>query len=259
MTPHELNVEKTWPAGSFCCPAPALPFVTFATGEYDIKGDTLVKSRVFRNACDVSPPFCPIAFDPHSTQSGGRSNVSTLGLKIKQRVHMKCWMSPLIIGLVLVCFGQIANAQSESDRFAELFGENCQYPCFLGIQPGITTLSELEFQLAQQGIAYRYENSQLQWELPDQELLTDGTGLPFVAVTFTGGVVSQFSAPLNVSIQTVTEMFGSPSQITEYKGRYYLVYRDLGLAIAVDSLLGDVGRTDEIYVTEPNSDYGIVG
>lgn len=149
--------------------------------------------------------------------------------------------------------------QSDAELLRSLFDQNCAALCYLGLEPGVTTVLDLQARLEQDDIAYRFEYDQMEWRAPLQQAVTDGSGFPFVSATFTDGILTHFAAPINVSVQAVIELFGIPSEMTEDRGRYYLIYPAYGLAFALDALLSGCSRTDEIYGALPNAEYGIVG
>jgi hypothetical protein len=92
----------------------------------------------------------------------------------------------------------------------------------------VTTLQEIEMYLHQKNIYYSeisdLEYTMIEWELPQQELVTDGGFVPFISVIFQDNVVFKIIAPLNVSINTVIEVFGLPNQISDNEGTYYITY-----------------------------------
>lgn len=150
--------------------------------------------------------------------------------------------SPEVTHNQLIGWVQVSQAEqttpSETDILRALFADECLMPCFMGIEPGVTTLQEIELYLQQEGISYRkggsIEAAILEWELPEQEFVTDGAFVPFITVIFSDDIVFKLFGPLNVHRDTVIEVFGSPHQITNSDGVYYMIYPNHNISFILD-------------------------
>jgi hypothetical protein len=158
----------------------------------------------------------------------------------------------------------ITTAQSDADKLRALFGEDCLTACFMGIRIGLSTLSEVESMLQQEDIAYVkniYETiSTIEWELPPHEFLTYGQELPIILVSFSNQVALKIIAPLNAPITAVIEVFGSPTYVTENRGRQTLTYPQYGITFVVESSVSTV-ETFAVYVdlpTNPNAEFVVL-
>jgi len=129
------------------------------------------------------------------------------------------------------------SAQSDADKLRALFGDECILACFMDIEPGVTTLLEVETQLQQENISYskngNEESVTLEWALPPQEFVTDGASVPFILIIFLDDVVLKIIAPLNAPLDAVIEVFGAPHRVTQSDAHYYMTYPDQGLLFIV--------------------------
>jgi WD40 repeat protein len=158
----------------------------------------------------------------------------------------------------------ITTAQSDADKLRALFGEDCLTACFMGIHTGQSTLSEVEAMLQQEDIAYVkniYETiSTIEWELSPHEFLTHGQELPIILVSFSNQIALKIISPLNAPITAVIAVFGSPTYVTENRGRQTLTYPQYGITFVVESSVSTV-ETFAVYVdlpTNPNAEFVVL-
>ncbi|MBL8164855.1 MAG: hypothetical protein JNJ61_22910, partial [Anaerolineae bacterium] len=151
---------------------------------------------------------------------------------------MKTLRRRLVVGILVVLAGLTVHAQTATPSaptlLALLSPENCTRTCFIGIQPGITTLAEFRNILSARGITYYVNsldgneaNANLEWRLPLTGLgFTYGArSSTFVNTSFSNGIVRQMSIGLDIPIQTIIADYGQPQQYRIADSiAYYLVY-----------------------------------
>lgn len=124
---------------------------------------------------------------------------------------------------------------------------DCIRTCFIGIQPGITTLDEFKTILADRGITYLLNsldgtepNANFEWRIPLAGLgFTSGAyNSTFVNTAFSKGIVRQMVIGLDIPIQTIITAYGQPPEYVSRSNTYYLVYpqhKIIFQAISTDS------------------------
>lgn len=122
---------------------------------------------------------------------------------------------------------------SDASILASLFDDSCANPCYLGIEPGVTTLDTLVASLETKLVSYRYESGLVSWDAPLQAGVTDGIHGSGFTVAVRDEIVVQLLAPINIPLDAVLEVFGSPSTSFDEFGTISLNYPEIGLAFYV--------------------------
>ncbi len=148
---------------------------------------------------------------------------------------MKILLSFFMITFISVIH---SSAQSEGDKLRALFGDECILACFMEMEPGVTTIQEVEASLEQASIEYERLDLEdvtiVSWQLEEQELVTDAiNSLGIIVVEFYQGIVLKVSSPINVKLNILFEVFGYPDTIVNEDEVYYLVYVDLSILFMV--------------------------
>jgi hypothetical protein len=124
-------------------------------------------------------------------------------------------MSRLLIVLGLLLIVILGNAQALSPEgliVQTIFrGNSCQLNCFMGVEPLVTTESQLMNWLSSQNIEYTTQPGQpvsfISWHPTQPEYLN--TGYP-IRVALKNGLVDQIWGGIHAPVDAVLEVFGAP-------------------------------------------------
>ena len=128
------------------------------------------------------------------------------------------------------------NAQ---DLISLLKPAGCTTTCFIGIQPGVTTQSEVKAIFASQGVQYTIDaginndepNGAYYWNMSTTGInfsTDDGSTLLYGTVTFSKGIVRQLAVGLNIPVKTIVAALGQPDAFKTDDGDYYMFYPQQG-------------------------------
>ncbi len=115
----------------------------------------------------------------------------------------------------------------------------CTTTCFIGIQPGVTTQSEVKAIFASRNIQYTVDtginndepNGIYSWNMPTTVLnfsANDGTPV-FAFITFSKGIVRQVVVGLSIPVKTIVAAFGQPDAFKTDDSAYYMFYPQQGV------------------------------
>src|SRR5690606_23982683 len=116
------------------------------------------------------------------------------------------WLIRLCIISLAVGFTGIVLTPAQSDdasALASLFEAGCENSCFLGFEPGITTLEEIELELQSQNIEYRFDAPMLYWYIKPQVGIVSGEASHLVMMTIIDGILIQTVFPIDTTIEAV--------------------------------------------------------
>ncbi len=135
---------------------------------------------------------------------------------------------------------------SEGDQLRALFsGEDCALDCFMGIKPGVTTLSEMEMWLQEQNIEYTKLGDEGSFIIQFQPFLHNfSVAQDDIAVVFLDGVSIKFLMAFEAPVSAVYEVFGAPDLITDdnnVRSRYYMIYPKYGVFFTVSNIAYEGG------------------
>ncbi len=109
----------------------------------------------------------------------------------------------------------------------------CARTCLIGIQPGITTLTEFKAILASRNITYflnsmdgSEDNAAFEWYLPlsDTGFMQGANNQTFVNTTFANGIVRQMTVGLDIPIRSIIAAYGQPPQYASRRSAYFMIY-----------------------------------
>jgi hypothetical protein len=126
-----------------------------------------------------------------------------------------------------------------------LHSPGCQTACFLGIQPGVTSQTQLENNLSNLNIMYEVSTASVTsfYNFDASSVSSSLISSEIPALIIVGvDTVSEINIPLNgVMASDVTNMYGMPSLVANFGGggSNYLVYPAQGL-VFVESSQGDI-------------------
>lgn len=159
------------------------------------------------------------------------------------------------LGLVTLCiFGQmgVKRTLAQTDLPSILSGVGCEISCFLGIEPGVTTRSELENILSQLDIDYEFQTIGKRGLISSYILDLNAispyilNGTASAGILLAGDTVEQIDISLiNVSVSNVVAWFGAP-MVVGHTGRNILVYPTKGLVFFVSDVEADL--VDLVYL-----------
>ncbi|MBK9123811.1 MAG: hypothetical protein IPM16_11925 [Chloroflexi bacterium] len=156
--------------------------------------------------------------------------------------------------------GQSAfDSQSEVKILNSLFAGECSPLCYMGLEPGVTTATEIVSSLEQSNTAYHFEYGVIYWEPELIAGVNDGVD-PF-GFTITVGeddqrTVIQVAAPIGVRVSAILQVFGAPEVVTYQFPMYLVGYPDLGLLFFVDATQ-NTQRASYLFLTEPENRVGM--
>lgn len=146
----------------------------------------------------------------------------------------------------------------QSTNLRDVFSApTCQRACWLGIQPGVTTKSQVQTILSSNGIAYEVKlelglganpaDNPFGW-IPDDTLpfIDTQDGKREVRIYFQQDVVQGVYLPVDISLSTVLAEFGSPDQVRQTNAQAFeLTYPAIGVTFLI-------GQTDTNRVVTLN-------
>jgi hypothetical protein len=166
-----------------------------------------------------------------------------------QKTLLRRCIASLAIGFTGII---LALAQSdEASILASLFEAGCENSCFLGFEPGITTLEEIELELQSQNIEYRFDAPMLYWYIKPQVGIVSGEASHLVMMTIIDGILIQTVFPIDTTIEAVVAVFGSPEIVSVEESGYTFAYPALGLAFIHNHLRGDPDQFSRIVNSAP--------
>jgi hypothetical protein len=140
-----------------------------------------------------------------------------------------------------------------------LGGPNCQYSCFDGLEPTVTTLDEVKTYFAERGINYAvYEGA---GNLPEKDSIHywKPIDVPFIdpaetissEIGYANGIVMRLDVMIKIPISAVLEVYGNPVDVQyDDGGRYYLIYPEFGLIFQAN--FPDLGNTVAVWIRTPD-------
>lgn len=155
---------------------------------------------------------------------------------------------------------------SEMPTLLELLSApSCSIACFLGIEPGVTTKSEMEAILNERGIAYESHPIGRGGHITSYNLSFDNlspfinsTGIPTPAGVMLGDdIVEQIDISLiNVTVSDVLAAYGAP-EVVGKTGAFVLVYPSRGLVFFISRT--DPTVVDLVYIRTQVSTQAVFG
>ncbi len=147
---------------------------------------------------------------------------------------------------------------------------DCVRACWLGIEPGVTTQTEVQNITTSLGINYQVvifsndgeANGLYQW-IPDetQPFINVDNVLDVVSIRFAGGVVSQIKLPVSIPLSMVISEYDAPIRVQEITGNTLeLLYPNEGLIFTTNFgnqtithlTLISADMFEALYSIEPN-------
>jgi len=159
------------------------------------------------------------------------------GIHMKHKNFLKLVFGILIFNLIFIQ----ASAQTS---LRELFNaSSCAISCWLGIQPKVTTTSQLESILLQQGINYTVNEidqfeSQYSLEMSGLSYIDTRNGTYGVSLSVVNGIVVEINLPVNIPLQQIVQEYGAPSIANIDGNDTTLVYPSYGLYFVASSVFG---------------------
>ncbi len=110
------------------------------------------------------------------------------------------------------------------DLISVLKPAGCTTTCFIGIQPCVTTQSEVKAIFASRGVQYTIDaginndepNGAYYWSMSTTGMnfsTDDGSTLLYGTVTFSKGIVRQLAVGLSIPVKTIVAAFGQPNEL----------------------------------------------
>jgi hypothetical protein len=151
-----------------------------------------------------------------------------------------------------------------------LTSPNCQDLCWMGIEPEVTTQTEVQKIFAEAAVEYTViredftneEANAIYWLQPQDTWIwqQNSTNLERISVRFFDGIVSQVKLPLEIPLTEFVSAFGAPNRVDYWNGGgLNLIYFDLSLnALASKAGVDEIWLnadwfTQRIYEVEPDA------
>ena len=144
----------------------------------------------------------------------------------------------VLTGIVMLTLSQ---SNTDGDILRDAFQDpSCINSCYLQIEPGVTTRSELVAILDNSGISYtvnpirgnNLSNSVYNWF--DPNVLSPNMTVDGVTVFVNDDIVNQVGLGLNVPISTLQDAFGNPDVVLDEDPGFTLIYVDASLTVTIN-------------------------
>jgi hypothetical protein len=161
--------------------------------------------------------------------------VAYLGPKLGSLFHQSETLTPTFL---------LSPTASQASTLRDLLNNAaCRRGCWQGIEPGVTSLSQLKMLWQKEGIKSDVfvppggdeNNAIYTWILDNRfPFVNPNPSERTVMATVSKGVVAQLLVPIYICASQVINEYGHPSQVAKHEQFYYLPYHEQGLIFHIN-------------------------